>query len=180
MVEQNLIKTRMNLRPFATKTTGHTWSPIRICIIKFLASWFLTPSQGVVPTLSKSSTLNCGASNADNQISCAVPPTFTSWPFTTLESGSAFISQQDSGGAGDIISYGDRWALERRMWERDRVVVVCLVVRSRDKSEDSSRHSWRSNGPRSELFNDPPTELKWCIYTCIYMLAVSLFTKGTL
>lgn len=65
MVEQNLIKTQMNLRPLATKMTEQTRSPIRIRIIKFFASWFLTPSQGVVPILSKSSTLNCGASHAN-------------------------------------------------------------------------------------------------------------------
>ena len=68
-----------------------------------------------------------------------------------------------------------------RDWYRDRVVVVCLVVRSRDQPEDASpRRSWLSNGPRNELLNDPTTELKYCIDTNIYLLAVSLFTKGTL
>lgn len=39
---------------------GPTLSPMCICFIRFLASAFRTPSQGVVLIASKSSTLNCG------------------------------------------------------------------------------------------------------------------------
>jgi hypothetical protein len=90
-----------------------TWSPSFIAFMRFFAagtdgyqlghrvrdvgrepSWFRTPSQAVVPARSKSSTLNCGLPPQQGETSrCCVPLTLTSFPLTTRESGSAFMSQ---------------------------------------------------------------------------------------